>query len=67
MTLRELIWAADAKQEADWNHTSELLANQINIAARKHVISAHNIHPFRRVSESMQPPTLESLADLVDL
>ena len=66
-TLRELLWAADEKQATDWDHTAELLANQTNLAARKHVVSASKLNRFRSAQKrKQQPPTLADMADVLD-
>lgn len=62
MTLRELSIAAEACREQQWIHTSEMLANQINCAVKKHVITADRINPYRRAAAAvLQPLHLEDL------
>ena len=67
LTLRELVAAADARQATEWERAAEIIANQINVAARKNVVSAKQINPYRRAQTRMQPPTLDDLADFLEV
>jgi hypothetical protein len=64
MTLRELSSAVEACREEQWQHTAEVLASQINCAARKHVISANQISSYPREPAVMKPLYLEDLEGL---
>ena len=50
MTLRELVWMSDGKNDTDWNHTASmmtLLAN-INRDPKKHpAYTITDFHPMR--------------------
>lgn len=66
MTFRELAIAVEACREEQWQHTAEVLASQINCTARKHVISANQINPYRRSkAAAMKPLYLEDLEGLL--
>lgn len=48
-SLRELVWAHDAKQRSEWDHTAQLVATILNsrMGVRKHdMVSPAQVHPF---------------------
>lgn len=66
-TLRELAWSAEEKQATDWDHTAEILANQTNLAARKHVVEASKLNQYRNAIKRRDqlPPTLADMTDFL--
>lgn len=65
--MRELLWAVESRRSHDWDHTCELLANACNLAARKHITTASELHPYRRRDTTSRLLTLGDLADFTDL
>lgn len=46
--MKELYWMANAKQYADWNWASHLIATLINVnVQKKDQVTADQCHPFR--------------------
>lgn len=60
------MWAVAEKRSHDWDHTCELLANQINIAAKKHITTAQRLHPTKHQADTSRGLTLADLADFVE-
>lgn len=48
-TMRELYWMANAKQYADWNWASNLIATLINVNVdKRNQVTPDQCHPFRQ-------------------
>lgn len=56
-SLREIMWAVEAKQKDDWDHTAAILAMQSNTAfgrKKRDMIKPQQIHPFRRRRQTIR-------------
>ena len=53
MTLRELVSAAKAKQQCDWDHTADMMALHANLHA-KGKYSRFHFHPMRSLPKLEQ-------------
>jgi hypothetical protein len=51
LTIRELAYAAEKRQEAQWDHTAELLAMQANLHAEGKY-QRNQFHPMRHAAKT---------------
>ncbi|GIX04628.1 MAG: hypothetical protein KatS3mg114_0497 [Planctomycetaceae bacterium] len=59
LTLRELVWMADARQSDLWNHTAAvlaLLANAHRDPRKTRPVRPADFHPRRRTASSQPAP-----------
>ena len=63
MTLRELVWMAEARRSSEWDAPAELwaLTAELNRDTKKRgkPFTSDDIHPFRRPPEQSKPRPLK--------